>query len=755
MKYRILLVACIISTASHTLFAQTTYYKYVDPFIGSENAGNVFIGPSCPFGMVKPGPDCNLYSNSGHESNLSIPLFGFSQTHVSGTGGGTKYGNVSVMPFMGSTDSIKQNSLRANEKAALGYYSTLLAKSNINTEITASHKVAFYKFIFNQKGTKSIKLDAGSFLGDGYTQKDEAQFFVGSEIKILSDKEVCGYNRVRGGWNAGGAYTVYFYAKFDKPISQFKTWKGEKLYPNQKTQIDEGEKTGALLSFGDTTNTIQMKIGISFISTEKARLNLETETPNWKFDEVLAQTQQKWEKLLSRIEIDKNTSEKQKTMFYTGLYHTMLMPSDRTGENPLWKSNSPYYEDFYAIWDTFRTSHPLITLIDSKRQTDIVNAMLDIYVHDGYMPDARSGNFNGRTQSGSNCDVLIADAFVKGLKGIDYELALNAMLKNALVPPGRNEEKEGRGGLSDYNTLGYVSLNYPRSGSRTVEYAYNDFCIALVAKGLGNETVFNRFSKQAENWKNLWRDYSNNGSTGFIMPREANGKWVDTLVCTVGKKDSMPYHPLVVEYGQCVPWWQSYLYEASSWEYSFFVPQDVAGLIQKSGGNEAFKKRLDTFFVNKYYNVSNEPSFLTPVLYHWIGLPNESGERLKKVVNENFNETRKGLPGNDDSGAMSSWLAFHTIGLYPNAGQSFYLIHSPLVAQSTIHLDNGKDFKIIAKNFSDKNQYIVSAKFNNQVLDQAWIEHSEILKGGILELEMSDKSSDWGSRNLPPSLRFN
>jgi predicted alpha-1,2-mannosidase len=394
-------------------------------------------------------------------------------------------------------------------------------------------------------------------------------------------------------------------------------------------------------------------------------------------------------------------------------------------------------------------------LIDPNRQTDIVNALLDIYEHDGYMPDARSGNYNGRTQSGSNCDVLIADAFVKGLKGINYELALKAMLKNADIPPGGNEEKEGRGGLPDYNSLGYVSMNYPRSGSRTVEYAYNDFCIALVAKGLGNEAVFNRFSKQANNWKNLWRTYSNHGANGFIMPREANGKWVDTLVCTVNNKKFMPYHPLVVEKGQCIPWWQSFMYEASSWEYSLYVPQDVGGLINKSGGAVAFKNRLDSFFMNNYYNVGNEPSFLTPVLYHWIGMPNQSAERIKIIIDKKYNETRKGLPGNDDSGAMSSWLAFHTIGLYPNAGQSYYLVHSPLIAQSVIHLNHGVDFKIVAKNFSEKNKYIVSAKLNNQIFDKSWIEHSDILKGGILELEMSDQPSDWGTRNLPPSLRFN
>ncbi|MBC8009975.1 MAG: glycoside hydrolase family 92 protein, partial [Burkholderiales bacterium] len=458
-----------------------------------------------------------------------------------------------------------------------------------------------------------------------------------------------------------------------------------------------------------------------------------------------------------RIEIDPATSDAHKRMFYTGLYHTMLMPVDRTGENPLWKSDQPAYDDFYAIWDTYRSSHPLITLIDPKRQVDIVNSLLDIYRYDGYMPDARSGNSNGRTQGGSNAEVLIADAYVKGLPGIDYKVALQAMLKDADVPPGGNEEQEGRGGLPDYNTLGYVSTRYPRSGTRTVEYAFNDFCIAIVAQGLGEKALFERFAKQAGNWKNLWRaDFKHQGATGFILPKDADGKWLDFVKVTVPAmaKEIVPVDPTYVNSGKYEEWWSGFLYEANSWEYSLSIPHDVAGLIEKSGGPEAFKTRLDTLFAKRYYYVGNEPSFLSPNLYHWIGRQDLSSDCIHSIVNRAYKDTRRGIPGNDDSGSMSSWLVFRMLGFYPNAGQSYYLLSTPFVAASTLHQTNGKDFRVVAKNLSATNKYITAATLDGKPLARAWIEHAEIVQGGVLELEMSAQANDWGRANPPPSLRF-
>ena len=752
-SHKILLFIAALTACICSAFAQPLH-SYIDPFIGSEGKGNIFVGPSCPFGMVKPGPDCSKASNSGYVPDTTQTIYGFSQIHVSGTGGGPKYGNISVMPFSSDMETINQESLRKNETTKVGYYSVLLKKWNIQTEITTSPKVAFYRFTFNHN-EKGIKIDLGQFLGEKpIPDSREAQQFVGSEIKVLSDTELEGYSRIRGGWNNGDAYTVYFHAIVDQPFQKFTTWKGQKLYPEQASQFDSGEKTGAFLYFGtNTSNTVKMKIGISFVSVLKARQNIIAEVPLWNFQQTWYETQQKWENLLKRIEISADATPEQKVMFYTALYHTQLMPVDRTGENPKWTSSQPYYDDFYAIWDTYRSSHPLLALISPSRQVDIVNSILDIYKHEGYMPDARSGNCNGRTQGGSNAEVLIADAYVKDLKGIDYGLGLQAMLKDATVPPGDNEEKEGRGGLTDYNSLGYISNRFVRAGNRTVEYAYDDYCLAEVAKGLNRMGEYRRFLKQSGNWKNLWRDIEDNGSRGFIMPKDPAGKWIDSIPCDVynGRTNYIPYTPLAQDWPNCVCWWCGFFYEASSWEYSMFVPHDVPALIEKSGGKEAFQNRLNSLFDKGYYNVGNEPSFLSSCLYHWIGRPDLSSQRTREIIDKNYNATHGGIPGNDDSGAMSSWMAFHMMGLYPNAGQSYYLITSPYFKQTVIHLENGTHFKLVAKNLSAKNIFIKSATLNGKSFNQAWIEHQDIVNGGELIFEMDSKpSSSWGKTVLPP-----
>ena len=736
--------------------AQSQYHQYVDPLIGSEGDGHIFIGPSCPYGMVKPGPDNLKTSNSGYTPDADKAIYGFSQVHVSGTGGGPKYGNISVMPFSGDTTSIQQESLRSNEVVKAGYYSVQLNKWNIKTEITTAAKAAYYRFQFANKLTNAVKIDGGEFLGEKtIPDAREAQQFVGSEIEIVSNTEVRGYSRIRGGWNNGAAYTVYFHVVFNQPFTHFKTWKGDKLLPGEKVQIDEGKKTGAMLLFDALQNgNLEMKIGISYISALKAKQNIATDIPDWNFETTRQETEKAWDNLLSRIEIDATATPEQKVMFYTALYHTMLMPVDRKGENPKWENSTPYYDDFYAIWDTYRSSHPLITLINPSRQVDIVNALLQIYLRDGYMPDARSGNANGRTQGGSNAEVLIADAYAKKLKGINYSLALDAMLKDATVPPGGNEEQEGRGGLTDYNSLGYVSNNFVRAGNRTVEYAYDDYCLASVAWGLNRKGEAYRFWKQSNNWQNLWRSIEDNGSNGFIMPKDASGNWIDSIQCDIsnGKAAYLHYTPLAQDWPVCVCWWCGFFYEASSWEYSLSVPHDVATLIQKSGGAVAFEKRLNTLFDKSLYNVGNEPSFLTPNLYHWIGKPYLSSERIRAIINKNYNASHSGIPGNDDSGAMSSWLAFHLMGLFPNAGQSYYLINAPQFKQTIIHQETGKDFIIKAKNLSDKNVFIKSVMLNGKAFTQSWIEHSDIINGGELMLEMTDKPSDWGTQSVPPSL---
>lgn len=387
---------------------------------------------------------------------------------------------------------------------------------------------------------------------------------------------------------------------------------------------------------------------------------------------------------------------------------------------------------------------PLLTLIDEDRQRDMVNSLLNIYGHDGYMPDARSGNWNGRTQGGSNAEIVIADAFAKGMKGINYELALQAMIKDAEVPPmdvdsdslldsalreSLAAEKHGRGGLKEYNSLGYIPYSIDRAGNRTVEYSYDDWCIAQVAKGLHHPDLYEKYLKRSGNWRNLWRsDYEWQGMRGFIMPRDANGRWLDSVPWGKSKvyHPLIPYRPDTKVAPWYLPWWSTFFYEALSAEYSLSIPHDVPGLIEACGGKEAFIKRLDTFFANKHYNVANEPSFLTPYLYHWVGRPDLSVERINQIVHDNYDDTPNGLPGNDDSGAMSSWLVFNMMGIYPVAGQNLYLVGSPMIPAYTIHLPNGKKLKVVAKGEEWK---------------MASLNHQQLLDGGTLMLPSYHKKA--------------
>ena len=725
------------------------YTLHVDPFIGTEGGGNIFPGPSLPFGMVKLGPDCGeLTTNSGYDSDGNIK--GFSLIHVSGTGGGPKYGNVLLSPVVGDINLNGYSSPRLNEKASVGYYAVNLSNSSVKAELTASHRAGFQKYTFPASKNSNILIDLGSFLTISWCEGcDEEQKFVGAEVEIINDTLVEGYTRVKDGWNLGEAYTVYFSAIFDTPAKAFGTWKGKTMKPGNKMEFDSGEETGAYLSFQTKEGQeIQVKIGISFLGRMKARQNVMNEIPGWDFDKLKQNAVDEWNKYLGRIKVE-TKDEDLKTIFYTALYHSILQPTDRTGENPLWTSNKPYYDDFYAIWDTYRATHPLFMFLCPERQRDILNAMIDIYEQEGFMPDARSGNETGRTQGGSNCDVLIADAFVKGLEEIDYEKALASMIKNAEVPPGDDAMMKGRGGLLDYNSLGYVSVDYERAGSRTVEYAYNDYCIYLIAKGLGKDSIADIYLKRSNNWKNLWKPVSDHGAKGFIMPRNADGSWDEDYIGRAWNPvDDWHQVDFTVHTAGS---WPDFFYEGDSWIYSLYVPHDVNGLIEKCGGENAFLSRLDTFFTKRYFNISNEPSFLTPSLYSYAGKPEKTGEIVRDVIANKYSTTRSGLPGNDDSGSMSAWAAFNLMGFFPNAGQDIYLFTAPHFDEIVIKLEDGKELKIIVKNLSPKNTYIKSVVLNGKKWDKSWFRHGDIANGGIMEIVMSAKLGDWGKMDLPPS----
>lgn len=728
---------CVLSAGA--VVSAKENWEYVRPNIGAEGEGNVFPGVCVPFGMVKLGADCgDLGSNQGWKPDGRIA--GFSHTHVSGTGGGPKYGNILVMPLVGDVDLADYGSERADESFGLNCYGVTLQRYGVDVRLTASDRVGAHEYTFPASSESKILFDAGSHLRINH---QESQRLVESGVKVLSDTEIEGFSTVEGGWNMGAPYTVYFYARTDTPAKGVKVWKNDEMTTAREVNAKGPEKTGAVFEY-DTADgqKINLKVGISYISTAQARRNLE-EVSGLSFDDICRAGIEKWSAVLNTVDVE--GSEEDKTIFYTALHHACLNPTDRTGENPLWTSSEPYYDDYYAIWDTFRATHPLLTLIAPQRQADMVRSAIDIWVHEGYLPDGRSGNCNGRVQGGSNADIMIADAFVKGLKGIDYEKGLWAMIKNAETEPA-DARKEGRGGTLRSNRLGYVPYEVERSGTRTFENSYCDYAIATVADGLGRKSIADIYKRRSGNWLNLWNDSIESlGFFGFLWPRHADGFWESQENYNVMWRQD----------------WEGVCYESTPWEMSFYVPHDVASLIDRCGGAGCFIDRLDKYFSyeeatdQRYsiglFQVSNEPGFLVPVLYNYVNRPDKTAEITRKVLATRYSTRPDGLPGNDDSGSMSAWYAFQAMGLYPNAGQDVYLITSPIFSRSVVNLGEGKTFEILAPGASPDNIYVQSVRLNGKPLGRCWLRHSEIVAGGTLELTMGATPAHWADGQLPPS----
>ena len=736
MKARLILFLLIITVAC--VNAQNAV-GYVNLLYGTDWGGNVFIGATRPNSILKVGPDCTNNPNSGYDIN-SKSVKGFSHTHASGTGGAPKYGNVLVQPFTGELDISDYSSPFSNLNPQVGLFQAHLNRYNVDVRISSSSKAAIHEYTYSSSDAAGVLIDAGHFLTTNPVY-DETQYLVGSLIEILSPTTIRGYNRVRNGWNMGDTYTVYFYGEFDTSSISSGVWENNQLIPNTQIAVDNGGSSGAWFNFGHI-NKIKLKVGISYISEAKATYNLEQEINHWDIDRTVSESVGEWSKTLNRIQI-KTGNNDYKKMFYTALYHNYLMPVDKTGENPKWTSDQPYFDDFYTIWDTFRTTNPLLTILSPSLQVKFLQSLLDIYKYEKYAPDARSGDCNGRTQGGSNSDILFADAFVKGLQGIDYNIALEAMVKNAEVSPGGDERKEGRGGLNDYNTIGYVSTDYERSVTRTFEYAACDYAIATLAKSLNRNDLFTKYLQRSTNWTNLWRDWESYGVRGFAAPRNRDGSWIDN------------FDPM-----QSGSWPDPY-YESHSWELSLYVPHNVKGLIEKCGGKEEFEKRLDLFFtqskqnsdswVSDFFNVNNEPGFLSPCLYHWIGKPEKSNAISREIVKKHFRAGTNALPGNDDSGAMSAFLAFHLMGFFPLSGQDCYLIMAPHFNELTIRTEAGKTITMRANNLTTENCYIQSVKINGKPYLKSWFTHDIFLDDTIIEFDMKKKPANWASGVLPPS----
>ena len=744
------LLACFLFATQHVGLAQnqSRLTSYVDPFVGVDRDGNTVPGAAVPFGFSNPSPDTvpnsdpNRYDTSGYESDK--PIIGFSQTHVSGTGGESKYGNFRVTPQVGDINLKDFASAKRDERAEPGYYAVTLTKPDVRAELTTTRLVAVHRYTFPASTQSHLILDAGSivFTGGGAGRRQRP---LASNSRVVASNRVEGWGDFLGGWNPA-PYTLHFSAEFSRPFKAYGTWRGTELHAGATNVTGEQTGAGVFVTFDTTAEQkqVEVKIGLSFLGTEKARQNVLRETGGANFDEIRRRAADLWEQALAKIKVEGGTDDERR-IFYTALYRSHYMPHDLTGENVWWQSTEPHYEDYYAIWDTFRTLHPLLTLIQPERQRDMVRSLVDTYRHTGWMPDARIAGANGMTQGGSNADVLIADALVKNLRGVDYQTAYQAMVKNAEVDSPRPYH-EGRV-VGEYKERGYLSMKEERSASRTLEYSYNDFCLAQVAKALGKPADYRKYLARSNNWMNLW-----DALTMSVRPREADGRWMQSYDKT---KLYMLDSPRFT-------WMSAPYYEGSGYQYSTYVPHDPQGLINKVGGDEAFVHWLDIFFGQEksseklrpegLYTHGNEPDILASFLYIHAGRADKTQEQVRRLMRREYRTGRAGLPGNDDAGTMSSWYVWNAVGLYPNAGQNFYYVGSPIFTRASVDLGAGRTFTVEAPEASAENKYVQSATLNGKRLDRAWLTHAEISSGGRLVLRMGDRPSSWGSGNRPPSL---
>jgi predicted alpha-1,2-mannosidase len=746
-----------------------SYTDFINPFVGTDFHGHTFPGAALPGGMVQLSPDTGTegwdWCSGYHYSDSS--LLGFSHLHRSGMGAGD-WGDVLLVPTTGElkiTPGSKENPdegyrsrfSHEEETASPGYYLVNLKDYGVKAELTVSERAGFHRYTFPKTEAAHIILDAGH----GIRENNR----MGSEVEIVSDTEIVGHRKSHGFVKHKN---VYFCAKFSKPFKSSGTWTDD--VPKENSKEASGKYIGAFVNYETSENeTIEVKVGISYTSIEQARLNLDTEIPGWNFDEIKENAEENWNKALCKIEIEvpevngEAYNHGKIVTFYTALYHALLFPatfSDVDGkyvglDGQVHTSTDFTYLSDFSLWDTFRAEMPLLTLIEPRRNVDAIRTMLAQYEQGGWLPTPQQfGNSYTNDMIGDHPVAVIVDAYHKGISDFDVEKAYEAVKKNAMETPPADHPSRGRVGLDDYLKYGYIPYDKLReSVSRTLEYAYNDWCVAQLAKALGKNADYELFMKRAVNYKNVIDE-----TIGLARPKDSNGKWLT------------PFNPTFVGQGD-----ERHYTEANAWQYTWFVPHDVQGLIDLVGGRQNFLNKLDTLFTMSsevqetasditgligQYAHGNEPSHHVLYLYNYAGAPWKTQELARKVMDELYHDGTDGLCGNEDMGQMSAWYVLSSIGFYPVCpGQNVYVIGSPQFSKVTLHLDrsyyNADHFVVEALNNSKENKYIQSAVLNGNSLDKPWFDHEQIKNGSTLVFQMGpEPNKNWGSRpeDTPPSL---
>jgi predicted alpha-1,2-mannosidase len=712
----------------------------VDPFIGTGGHGHTYPGATLPFGMVQLSPDTRLTGwdgCSGYHYSDSV-IYGFSHTHLSGTGA-SDYGDILFMPTTGpvilergdtdDTSSGYASRFRhERETASPGLYGVLLDDYGILVELTATKRVGLHRYIYPASDSSNVIIDL--------THRDRV---IESGIRFVNDRELEGYRR-SSAWAKD--QRLYFVARFSKSFRSFGLSEGGEL--RRGARDASGTEIKAFVSYGtESGEEVTVEVALSAVSCEGARRNLEAESPDGDFDRARCAAHDEWNRALGRIRIDGGTGE-QRTVFYTALYHAMLAPNlfmDIDGaylgrDLEVHTAEGFDYYTVFSLWDTYRAEHPLFTIIERDRTVDFIETFLAQYEQGGLLPVWELAANETYCMIGYHAVPVIADAYIKGIRDYDARAALEAMTASAMAD---------HFGLDHYRELGYIpSEGEGESVSKTLEYAYDDWCIAQVAGDLGLEDDYLYFIQRAQSYRNIY-----DPSTGFMRAR-FNGGWYE------------PFDPYEVNFNYT---------EANAWQYTFYVPQDVEGLIDLMGGRESLDRRLDSLFAASMeltgrgqpditgligqYAHGNEPSQHMAYLYSYTGRPWKTQERVREIMDGLYGAGPDGLCGNEDCGQMSAWYVLSALGFYPvTPGSDIYVIGTPLFPRTEIDLGGGKSFVIEAGGVSSVDIYIRSAMLNGIPYTKSYLRHADIIRGGTLIFEMGpEPDMEWGTGegNLPMS----
>ena len=734
----------------------------VNVFIGTGGDGHTFPGATRPFGMVQLSPDTQTrhfrqsYPWAAGYRYEDDSILGFSHTHFSGSGH-SDLGDILLMPYTGQTklepgyperahSGYRSRFSHKDERAEPGYYAVKLLDSDVEVELTASDRVGLHRYRYPAGADAKLIIDLRSSIYN-YANKN-----LWSKLRVRGNDLITGMRQTRG-WAPGRQ--LYFAIKFSRPFTarelhnredgiEYRGFAGPGKGVGDKAQV-EGKALVGALDFGqgataERNRELLVKVAISAVSEEGALANMD-EMPGWDFDAERKNASAAWHDALSKVQVE--ATPDMRSMLYTALYHSMMGPTlfmDRDGsyrgpDNEVHKADGFRFHSTFSLWDTYRALHPLLTLTQpEQRNVDFVRSLIESqkYSPDGILPVWQFAGLETWTMIGYHAVPVIADGYMKGLRGFDAEQALNAMTKSAEYGP--------YGGLSHYMQRGYVPIDLePEAASKTVEYAFDDWTIARMAEKMGKGDIAARYYKRAQNYRNVF-----DTKTGFVRARKSTGEFRE------------PFDPAVSNFG-------SDYTEGSAWQYSWYMPHDNAGLIKMLGGDAGMQAKIDMVFDAKvdekvyahmedisgligHYAHGNEPSHHVAYLYNYAGAPWKTQQRLGAIMASQYKNAPDGLSGNDDLGQMSAWFAFTALGFYPVApGSNEYAIGRPFVDKAVLTLPNGKLFSIRADKLAPGNDYVGSVTLNGQPLAQSYLRHEQITAGGELVFTMqATPNKQWG-----------